>query len=77
MILMDKTKETVTFEFEGKVYQMTSEEIEAAYRYREREYRQSDAEVAIEYFAFGSEDPETRPTRNTSRRSTASRNSTV
>lgn len=58
MILMDKTKETVTFELEGKVYQMTREEIEAAYRYREREYRQSDAEVAIEYFAFGSEDPE-------------------
>lgn len=58
MILMDKTKETVTFEFEGKMYQMTREEIEAAYRYREREYRQSDAEVAIEYFAFGSEDPE-------------------
>lgn len=58
MILMDKTKETVTFEFEGKVYQMTREEIEAAYQYREREYRQSDAEVAIEYFAFGSEDPE-------------------
>lgn len=58
MILMDKTKETVTFEFEGKVYQMTREEIEAAYRYREKEYRQSDAEVAIEYFAFDSEDPE-------------------
>lgn len=58
MILMDKTKETVTFEFEGKVYQMTREEIEAAYQYREREYRQSDAEVAIEYFAFDSEDPE-------------------
>lgn len=58
MILMDKTKETVAFEFEGKVYQMTREEIEAAYRYREQEYRQSDAEVAVEYFAFGSEDPE-------------------
>lgn len=58
MILMDKTKEQVTFEFEGKVYQMTREEIEAAYRYREQEYRQSDAEVAVEYFAFGSEDPE-------------------
>lgn len=53
MILMDKTKETVTFEFEGKVYQMTREEIEAAYRYREREYRQSDAEVALQYFVFG------------------------
>lgn len=58
MILMDKTKETVTFESEGKVYQMTREEIEAAYRYREQEYRQSDAEVAVEYFAFGSEDTE-------------------
>ena len=53
MILMDKTKETVTFEFEGKVYQMTREEIEAAYRYREREYRQSDAEIALQYFVFG------------------------
>ena len=58
MFLMDKTKETVTFEFEGKVYQMTREEIEAAYRHREQEYRQSDAAVAVEYFAFGSEDPE-------------------
>lgn len=57
MILMDKTKETVTFEFEDKVYQMTREEIEAAYRYREREYRQSDAEVALQCFVFGS-DPE-------------------
>ena len=58
MILMDKTKETVTFEFEGKVYQMTREEIEAAYRYREQEYRTCDAEVALQYFVFGSEDPE-------------------
>lgn len=57
MILMDKTKETVTFEFEGKVYQMTREEIEAAYRYREREYRQSDAEIALQDFVFGC-DPE-------------------
>ncbi len=58
MILMDKTKETVTFEFEGKVYQMTREEIEAAYRYREQEYRTCDAEVALQSFVFGSEDPE-------------------
>ena len=58
MILMDKTKETVTFEFEGKVYQMNREEIEAAYRYREQEYRTCDAEVALQYFVFGSEDPE-------------------
>lgn len=58
MILIDKTKETVTFEFEGKVYQMTREEIEAAYRYREQEYRTCDAEVALQYFSFGSEDPE-------------------
>lgn len=58
MILMDKTKETATFEFEGKVYQMNREEIEAAYRYREQEYRTCDAEVALQYFAFGSEDPE-------------------
>ena len=58
MITMENTRELIDFEYDGKAYQMTSEEIEAAYRYREREYRQSDAEVAIEYFAFGSEDPE-------------------
>lgn len=58
MILMDKTKELVTFEFDGKVYQMTRDEIEAAYRYREIEYRRSDAEVALQYFVFGGDDPE-------------------
>lgn len=58
MILMDRTKETVTFDYEGKTYQMTPEEIEAAYRYREQQYRQSDAEFAIQQFAFGADDPE-------------------
>lgn len=58
MITMENTRELIDFKYAGKAYQMTREEIEAAYRYREREYRQSDAEVAIEYFAFGSEDPE-------------------
>ena len=58
MITMENTRELIDFKYAGKAYQMTREEIEAAYRYREREYRQSDAEVAFEYFAFGSEDPE-------------------
>lgn len=58
MITMENTRELIDFEYEGKAYQMTRDEIEAAYRYCEREYRQSDAEVAIEYFTFGSEGPE-------------------
>lgn len=58
MILMDHTKETVTFDFEGKTFQMTPEEIEAAYRYQERQYRKCDAEIAIQYFAFGEDNPE-------------------
>lgn len=58
MILMDNTKETVTFDFEGKTFQMTQEEIEAAYRYQERQYRKCDAEIAIQYFAFGEDNPE-------------------
>ena len=57
MITMENTRELIDFEYEGKAYQMTREEIEAAYRYREREYRQSDAEVALQYFVFGC-DPE-------------------
>lgn len=57
MITMDNVKELVTFEHEGKVYQMTPEEIEAAYRYQERQYRKCDAEAAINTYVFGL-DPE-------------------
>lgn len=58
MILMDNTKEIVTFDFEGKTFRMTQEEIEAAYRYQERQYRKCDAEIAIQYFTFGEDNPE-------------------
>ena len=57
MITMDNTKARVTFEYEGKVYQMTPEEIEAAYFYQERQYRKCDAEAAINAYVFGL-DPE-------------------
>ena len=58
MILMDKTKDLVNFEYEGKVYQMTRDEIEAAYRYQEQQYRKADAEVALQFFVFGEDEPE-------------------
>ncbi len=57
MITMDNTKERVTFKHEGKVYQMTPDEIEAAYRYQERQYRKCDAEAAVNSYVFGT-DPE-------------------
>ena len=60
MILIDKTKELVMFEFDGKVYQMTRDEIEAAYRYREFEYRRSDAETQA--LKGGQHEPKTRKT---------------
>lgn len=58
MIEMENKKEAVTFDYEGKTYCMSRDEIEAAYRFREQEYREADAEVAVQYFVFGSDDPE-------------------
>lgn len=58
MITMENTKEVVTFDHEGKTYRMSRDELEAAYRFKEREYREADAEIAVQYFAFGSDDPE-------------------
>lgn len=58
MIEMESRKEVVTFDYEGKTYCMSRDEIEAAYRFRELEYRKADAEVAVQYFVFGSDDPE-------------------
>lgn len=45
MIEMENKKDLVSFEYEGKTYVMTQEEIEAAYRYQEQQYRKCDAEV--------------------------------
>lgn len=55
MIEMENKKDLVSFEYEGKTYVMTQEEIEAAYRYQEQQYRKCDAEVAVEWFVFGTD----------------------
>lgn len=50
-------QEVVNFAFEGKAYKMSRDAIEAAYRFREAEYRTADAEAAVASFVFG-DDPE-------------------
>lgn len=39
MITMENTRELIDFEYYGKSYRMAPEEIEAAYRYQEMQYR--------------------------------------
>ena len=56
MVTIENTKEAVTFEYNGKSYCMTSDELEAAYRFKEREYRKEDAKHAIECYVFGDDD---------------------
>lgn len=55
MIEMENKKDLVSFEYEGKTYVMTREEIEAAYRYQEQQYRKCDAVVAVDWFVFGTD----------------------
>ena len=43
MITMENTRELIDFEYYGKSYRMAPEEIEAAYRYQEMQYRKADA----------------------------------
>lgn len=57
MIELENTKEIVTFEYEGKTYQMSQDEIEAAYRYQESQYRKADALTQLNYFVFGYDEP--------------------
>ncbi len=53
MITMENTRELIDFEHDGKMYRMTPEEIEAAYRYQEMQYRRCDAESAVNMYVFG------------------------
>lgn len=46
------SNEKVEFEHNGKKYAMTEEEIEAAYRYKERQYRREDALRQLNYLVF-------------------------
>ena len=53
---MDDKK--IEFEYGGKLYAMTATEIEAAYRYKERQYRKEDALRQLNQFIFDEDDPE-------------------
>ena len=55
---MEINSETIRFFYDEKEYVMTAEEIEAAYRFREREYRLADAERQVSIFCFGVDDPD-------------------
>lgn len=48
-------KEAVRFSYNGKQYAMDTDEIEAAYRYQEHQYRLQDAERQLKYLCFGDE----------------------
>lgn len=50
--------EKVCFEYHGVKYAMTPEEIEAAYRYQEEQYRLQDARNHLNDYVFGVYDPE-------------------
>lgn len=56
MITMENTRELIDFEYYGKSYRMAPEEIEAAYRYQEMQYRKADALRMLTSYAFGIED---------------------
>ena len=48
MITMENTRELIDFEYDGKSYRMTPEEIEAAYRYQEWRYAECpDCEMEV------------------------------
>lgn len=59
MITMENTRELIDFEYYGKSYRMAPDEIEAAYRYQEMQYRQADALRMLTSYAFGIEDLDT------------------
>jgi len=55
MFTMEPRTDVIRFEHDGKMYVMTADEIEAAYRYQERQYRLSDAERQFNLFALGAD----------------------
>lgn len=56
MFTIENAREAVDFAYNGKSYSMTRDELEAAYRFKEREYRKLDAERAVDYYVFGDDD---------------------
>lgn len=55
MIAMEIQNDVVNFEYNGVKYAMTEQEIEAAYRYREHQYRLEDARRQFNTIVFGSD----------------------
>ena len=41
--------------YRGKRYEMTEDQVEAAYRFRQRQYRMVDAKAHLEQFIYGDE----------------------
>lgn len=41
--------------YHGKRYEMTDEQLEAAYRFRKRQYKMADAKCHLELFIYGDE----------------------
>lgn len=51
--IKDEENSAITFEYNGKRYSMTKDEIYAAYRYQEKLFRLEDAENQIFDYVFG------------------------
>lgn len=56
MISMEQRADVIRFEHNGVKYAMTEQEIEAAYRYQEHQYRLADARRQFNLFVFGDDD---------------------
>lgn len=56
MFAMESGHGVVNFEHNGVKYAMTEQEIEAAYRYQERQYRLQDAKSHLNILVFGVDD---------------------
>ena len=56
MFTMESRDNVVHFEHNGVKYAMTEQEIEAAYRYQEHQYRLEDAKRQLNTLVFGCDD---------------------
>lgn len=56
MFTMESRHSVVNFEYDGVKYSMTEQEIEAAYRYQEHQYRLEDAKRQLNTLIFGCDD---------------------
>ena len=47
-----KKPDLISFEYDGKKYSMTEDEIEAAYRYKQRQFRLEDAREQVDFYVY-------------------------